>query len=126
MLSTLSALFPTPAAAQAAVQQLLAAGFTPDQLEVATSATLRAAHVAPPADTADAPAGPNSALVSVQADPGPAADRARALLTQCGGTDVHQQGGHAAPDPATGPDLAGDISLLRDDNNLDANGLTTH
>ena len=121
---TLDALFPTATDARIAVEQLMAAGFAEADIQVATRATLRAAHVALPAAAAEAPAGPDSALVSVRVAPGPAADQARELLARHGATDVRQPGGTPGG-PVAGPGLAGGIALLRDAPNLDANGLTT-
>ena len=75
---------------------------------------------------------PDSAVLTVNAATEAEADRARTLLDAHGAIDVYKQ---ARPADYTPPrpgrtddivDLEGSLSRLRDDDALDANGLTTH
>ncbi|WP_201978391.1 hypothetical protein [Hymenobacter rubidus] len=75
---------------------------------------------------------PDSAVLTVNTATAEEADRARTLLDANGAIDVYKQ----APNPAPqrpGPtvadkivDLEGSLSRVRDDDELDDNGLTTH
>ena len=74
-----------------------------------------------------AAAHPDSAVLTVNAATEEEADRARATLDLNGAIDVYKQATPAQP--ATGDDmvdLEGSLSRVRDDDELDANGLTTH
>ncbi len=73
---------------------------------------------------------PDGAVLTVAA-PEAAAGHARRILAACGALDVYQQAAPPAPGaPAPAPDelagLTAGLGRLRDDEELDANGLTTH
>lgn len=77
--------------------------------------------------------GPEHAVVTVETTTAEEADQARELLDRNGAVDVYKQRPLAASLPATNEvpatdevDLQGDLSRVRDDEELDANGLTTH
>jgi hypothetical protein len=159
MARTVVGMFDTTAQAQAAHDQLLAAGFERPQLRLATSQTLQAQHLPAPAAAAEpedlregfvrfftdlfagnenraddarahaAVAHADSAVLTVAAATEDQASRARALLAGSGAADVYKQ--PVPPASASGPaddvvDLEGGLSQVRDDEELDANGLTTH
>ena len=86
-------------------------------------------HDEDPSAYADA-AHADSAVVTVSATSASAADTARQLLDTSGAVDVYKQAARlreslTAGRPA-GIDLEGDLSRVRDHDELDANGLTTH
>ena len=74
----------------------------------------------------------DSAVLTVLAATEDHADRARATLAAHGAVDVYKQARRPSPDaPASGPvdtivDLEGSLFRVRDADDLDANGLTTH
>lgn len=73
---------------------------------------------------------PDSAVLAVKTATDEEAERARTTLTINGATDVYQQahtptGGPATPGP-DGIDLTGGLARVRDSDELDDNGLTTH
>ncbi|MCC3152266.1 hypothetical protein Q3A66_03295 [Hymenobacter sp. BT770] len=152
-------LFTSTLEAQAALEQLLAAGFERSQLNLATQDTLRAQHLtsdtATPTESvedgivrfftdlfagnenADAQAhiaasGPDTAVLTVNAATDEEAGRARTALNANGAIDVYRQAqspGNAAAGSTVEDDivdLEGSLSRVRDDDELDANGLTTH
>jgi hypothetical protein len=157
MSRTVVGLFPTAAAAQLARERLLGAGFASSALHLATSETLRAAHL--PAPEAEPPTEPlgtgfirfftdlfagnenaaadaqthaaathaDSAVLTVAAATEAEATRARQTLDAAGAVDVYKQ---AAPVSGGGADdvvdLEGRLGRVRDADDLDANGLTTH
>lgn len=155
MARTVVGLFASAPEAQAAIEQLLAAGFQRTNLNLATQDTLRAAHLpadpSPPTETfeegvvrffsdvfagsssADAQAHiaatrPDSAVVTANAATDDEATRARTILDTSGAVDVYKQAastGYVAPTDGI-VDLEGSLSRVRDDDELDANGLTTH
>ncbi|MBF9220914.1 hypothetical protein [Hymenobacter ruricola] len=161
MARTVVGLFNRASEAQAAAEQLLAAGFPGSALHLATSATLRAEHL--PAPTADAPdahiepmgtgfirfftdlfAGnenaaddaqahatathADSAVLTVRAATEDEANRARQTLDAAAAVDVYKQAAPSAPAGAADDvvDLEGSLGRVRDSDELDANGLTTH
>jgi hypothetical protein len=159
MSRTIVGLFNHVSAAQQASAQLLAVGFPQASLHLATSDTLRAAHLPAPAEATEAPAEPlgtgfirfftnlfagnenaaadaqahataahaDSAVLTVTAATEDEANRARQTLDQAGAVDVYKQAAPVAP--GTGDDvvdLEGSLSRVRDSDELDANGLTTH
>ena len=70
---------------------------------------------------------PDSAVLTVRAATEDEATRARQTLDQHGAIDVYKQAFPAAPGPADDiVDLEGRLGRVRDDDELDANGLTTH
>ncbi|MBD2720707.1 hypothetical protein [Hymenobacter armeniacus] len=155
MARTVVGLFHSATEAQRAVEQLLAAGFQRSALDLATQDTLRAAHLTPETDPPAEPLGTgfirfftnlfagnenadaqahisaaraDSAVVTVNAATEEEANRARQALDQCGAVDVYKQA-VAAPTSDSADDvvdLEGSLSRVRDDAELDANGLTTH
>ncbi|WP_210515793.1 hypothetical protein [Hymenobacter terricola] len=159
MARTVVGLFSSASEAQFAVEQLLTAGFTRTNINLATQATLQAANLpadtTPPTETfgeglarffADIFAGantddaqahlaathPDSAVVTVNTITEEEANRARTTLDTNGAVDVYKQGApasYAAPRPSPADaiiDLEGSLSRVRDDDELDDNGLTTH
>lgn len=155
MARTVVGLFNHAAEARQAFEQLLALGFRRASLQLATSDTLRAQHLPttaePPteplgagfirfftdlfvdnenADAAQAHAAathPDSAVLTVRAATEDEATRARQTLDQHGAIDVYKQACPAAPGLADDiVDLEGRLGRVRDDDELDANGLTTH
>lgn len=161
MARTVVGLFNSAAEAQHAIEQLLAAGFTRSNLNVATQDTLKAQHLPATADNstptesfeegivrfftnlfagnenADAQAhiaatGPDSAVVTATAATNGEAERARATLDANGAIDVYKQAQTPAPTPSQPSraddiiDLEGSLSRVRDSDELDDNGLTTH
>jgi len=156
MSRTVVGLFNTVSEAQHAIEQLLAAGFQRTNLHLATPDTLRAEHLpatetAPPIEplgtgfirfftdlfagneNADAQAHAaathaDSAVITINAATEDEAARARQTLDASGALDVYKQ---ARPAAASGSDddivdLEGSLGRVRDDDELDANGLTTH
>ncbi|MGY3087621.1 hypothetical protein ACVWYF_000647 [Hymenobacter sp. UYAg731] len=147
-------LFTSTSEAEFAVAQAQAAGLAPGSINLATRQTLQAQHLpdagapAEPFRTGvtrfftdlfsgstldDAPAyiaatGPEHAVVTIETATGEESELARAVLDRCGAVDVYKQrplSPTAAP-TAGGVDLEGDLDRVRDDEELDANGLTTH
>lgn len=155
MSQTVVGLFNSASEAQLATEQLLAAGFQRTNLNLATSDTLRAEHlptadVEPPtehlgtgfirfftdlfagnenagAEAHAAATHADSAVVTVNAATEEEAARARQTLDAHGAVDVYKQ---AAPGTSGSADdivdLEGSLSRVRDSDELDANGLTTH
>ena len=69
----------------------------------------------------------DSAVITVRAATEEAADRARLTLTQHGAVDVYKQATPMPPGPNDDViDLTGGLRRVRDNDELDANGLTTH
>ncbi|UOQ99652.1 hypothetical protein MUN81_09190 [Hymenobacter sp. 5317J-9] len=154
MARTVVGLFRSATEAQHAVEQLLTAGFQRAALDLATQDTLRAAHLTPEADPPTEPLGTgfirfftdlfagnenadaqahisaaraDSAVVTVSAATEEEANRARHVLDAHGAVDVYKQAVAApAGDADDIVDLEGSLSRVRDDAELDANGLTTH
>jgi len=154
MARTVVGLFTSPSEAEFATAQLRAAGFAGPAVQLATRETLRAQRLPGPEAAAEesfqdglvrffsdifsgtplddaqafiAPSGPDHAVVTVATTTPAEAERARQLLDRNGAIDVYKQ---RPLSPATaGPgeiDLEGDLGRVRDDEELDANGLTTH
>ena len=152
---TIVGLFNETAAARVAVEHLLEAGFAPDAINVATADTLRAQNIEVPENEVAADsfennivrffmevfAGdhddawtyakatrPNSAVVTVNAASPSGAERALTLLDKYGAVDVYKQAPNRAarPDSNNASNVNINISRMRDDDELDANGLTTH
>ena len=155
---TVVGLFNSTSEAQRATEQLLAAGFMPGSLRLATPDTLRAQHL--PAPVLDAPTDSlengvvrfftnlfsgnendaaqahaaathaDSAVLTAQAATEAEAEHARRLLDAAGAVDVYKQAAGSPTAAATRPndtvDLEGRLSRVRDADDLDANGLTTH
>ncbi|ALW85843.1 hypothetical protein AUC43_12515 [Hymenobacter sedentarius] len=152
-------LFTSSIEAQAAVEQLLAAGFERSQLNLATRDTLRGQHLttdaAAPTESVEdgvvrfftdlfagnenaeaqahiAASGPDSAVLTVNTATDEQAQRAGGALNANGAVDVYRQAqspGNAAASSAAEDDivdLEGSLSRVRDDDELDANGVTTH
>lgn len=148
-------LFTSASEAEFAAAQLRAAGFAGSAVQLATRETLRAQLLpgpeAPtetfqdgierffsgifsgqPLDDAAAyiaATGPDHAVITVDTTTAAEAEQARALLDRNGAIDVYQQRPlpPATAAPATADiDLEGDLGRVRDDEELDANGLTTH
>ena len=72
---------------------------------------------------------PDSAVITVNAATEAEADHARATLDANGAIDVYKQAPPAANSGGPADDtvgLAGGLGRVRDDEELDANGLTTH
>lgn len=71
---------------------------------------------------------PESAVVTVNAATDEEAERARAILDSGGAVDVYRQAQRAETDSGADNtiDLSSSLSHVRDDDQLDANGLTTH
>ena len=154
MAQTVVGLFNSTTEAQQAIEQLLASGFERSSLNLATQDTLRAQHIPEtnaPAEpfeegvvrfftnlfagneNADAQAHiaathATSAVLTVLAATDDHADRARTMLAAHGAVDVYKQAPRpAAPGSAdTIVDLEGSLFRVRDTDDLDANGLTTH
>jgi hypothetical protein len=152
---TVVGLFNSVSEAELAIEQLLAAGFPRTALHLATSATIQAAHLPSAAEPHIEPMGTgfirfftdlfadnendaaqahaaaahaDSAVVTVNAASEDEATHVRQLLDQHGAVDAYKQ---AAPAPAEGSDddvvdLEGSLGRVRDNEDLDANGLTTH
>lgn len=154
MARTVVGLFNSAADAQHAAEQLLAAGFQRTSLHLATQDTLRAQHLPAQTEPDTEPKGTgfirfftelfagdenaaaqahatashaDSAVLTVSAANEDEANRARQILDQHGAVDVYKQAAPTAPG-STGDvvDLEGSLSRVRDDDGLDANGLTTH
>ena len=156
MARTVVGLFTSPAEAEFATAQLRAAGFAGPAVQLATRETLRAQHLPGPEASAEesfqdgllrffsdifsgtplddaeayiAATGPDHAVVTVATSTPEEAESARQLLDRNGAIDVYKQ---HLPSPATTTpdasnlDLEGDLSRVRDDDELEANGLTTH
>ena len=75
--------------------------------------------------------GPDTAIITVETTTAAEAERARALLDRNGAVDVYKQRPFtsttgAGEAEASEIDLEGDLRRVRDDDELDANGLTTH
>ncbi|MDO7847181.1 hypothetical protein Q5H92_12485 [Hymenobacter sp. M29] len=73
--------------------------------------------------------GPDHAVVTANTATDEQADRARTILDSNGAIDVYKQAAPQAPNRAAGDDvvdLEGSLSRVRDDDELDDNGLTTH
>jgi hypothetical protein len=69
----------------------------------------------------------DSAVITVNAATEAEADRARQTLDQHGAVDVYKQATPGAAGPGDDTvDLAGGLRRVRDNDELDANGLTTH
>lgn len=155
MSRTVVGLFNSTSEAQHAIEQLLATGFQRTNLHLATPDTLRAEHLPatetePPVEplgtgfirfftdlfagneNAEAQAHADathadSAVITVNAATEDEADRARQLLDQHGAVDVYKQAKPGAAGPADDVvDLEGGLRRVRDNDELDANGLTTH
>ena len=155
MSRTVVGLFNSTSEAQHAIEQLLAAGFQRASLHLATPETLRAEHLPatetePPVEpmgtgfirfftdlfagneNADAQAHADathadSAVLTVTAATEDEANRARQALDQHGAVDVYKQAAPTVLGPGDeGVDLEGSLRRVRDTDELDANGLTTH
>lgn len=155
MSRTVVGLFNSTSEAQHAIEQLLATGFQRTNLHLATPETLRAEHLpatetAPPTEplgtgfirfftdlfagneNAEAQAHADathadSAVITVNAATEDEATRARQLLDAAGAVDVYKQATPGAAGPADDVvDLEGSLRRVRDSDELDANGLTTH
>jgi predicted SnoaL-like aldol condensation-catalyzing enzyme len=150
-LRTIVGLFNEASAAQVAVEHLLEAGFAPSAIKVATQETLRAQHLPTTETFAEgivrfftevftdhpydpkvyvAALRPSSAVVAVSVASDTGATRARTVLDTYGAVDVYKQaaaGTSPTADRAPGDiDLTGGLSRVRDADELDTNGLTTH
>ncbi|MET4072815.1 hypothetical protein [Hymenobacter sp. UYCo722] len=154
MVRTVVGLFTSPSEAEFATAQLRAAGFAESAVQLATRETLRAQHLpgtetpedsfqdglarffkdifsGKPLDDAEAhisATGPDHAVVTVATTTPAEAESARELLDRNGAIDVYKQR-PLTPATAIGAgelDLEGDLGRVRDDDELDANGLTTH
>jgi hypothetical protein len=147
-------LFTSASEAEFATAQLLAAGFAAPAVQLATRETLQAQHL-PGAEAPTesfqnsverffsdifsgtslddagayiAATGPEHAVITVETTTPAEADQARELLDRNGAIDVYKQR-PLPPAPAAGTggiDLEDDLGRVRDDDELDANGLTTH
>ncbi|MCI1187197.1 hypothetical protein MON38_07170 [Hymenobacter sp. DH14] len=155
MARTVVGLFTSVSEAEFAVAQLQAAGFAGPAVQLATRETLQAQHLpgleAPTETFQDgvvrffsnifsgtqlddaaahiAATGPEHAVITVDTTTAAEADQARELLDRNGAIDVYKQRPLAAATPtpdANEIDLEGDLGRVRDDEELDANGLTTH
>jgi hypothetical protein len=156
MARTVVGLFNSTPEAQRAIEQLLHIGFQRTNLHLATPDTLRAEHLPatetdPPieplgtgfirfftdlftgnenADAAQAHAAAthaDSAVITVNAATEDEANRARATLDTAGAVDVYKQASPQTDRSADDiVDLEGSLRRVRDDDELDANGLTTH
>lgn len=155
MARTVVGLFNSASEAQLATQQLLAIGFQHNALHLATQDTLRAEHLPTETEHPTEPLGTgfirfftdlfagnenadaqahaaathnDSAVVTVTATTEDEANRARQALDQAGAVDVYKQaaprGTGSAGDDVV--DLEGSLGRVRDSEELDANGLTTH
>ena len=152
MVRIIVGLFTSASEAAFAAAQAQAAGLAPDRINIATRETLESQNLpdagAPaepfregvtrffsglfsgnPLD--DAPAhlaaiGPEHAVVTVETATADEAELVRAVLERNGAVEVYQQR-PLTPTAAAGEiDLEGDLGRVRDDDGLDANGLTTH
>lgn len=147
-------LFNSASEAEFAAAQAQAAGLAPGSINIATQETLQAQNLpaaGAPADPFregvtqfftglfsgnqldDAPAhiaatGPEHAVVTIETATPEASELARTILDRCGAVDVYKQRPLAPIVPAmdSALDLEGDLARVRDDEELDANGLTTH
>lgn len=145
-------LFTSASEAEFAAAQAQAAGLASGSISVATQATLQAQHLpnaSAPAEPFregvtrfftdlfsgnqldDAPAhiaatGPEHAVVTIETATPEEAELARAVLDRNGAVDVYKQRPLAPTAGTGGIDLEGDLDRVRDDDELDANGLTTH
>ena len=147
-------LFTSTSEATFAVVQAQAAGLAPGSINIATQETLQAQHLpnasAPaepfregvtqffmdlfsgnPLDDAQAhiaAIGPEHAVVTIETATPEEAEQARTILDRCGAVDVYKQRPLAPTAPTTESelDLEGDLTRVRDNDELDANGLTTH
>ena len=147
-------LFTSASEAGFAAAQAQAAGLAPGSINIATQATLQAQHLpdasAPaqpfregvtrfftdlfsgsPLDDAQAhiaATGPEHAVVTIETATPEESELARTILDRCGAVDVYKQRPLAPTVPTMGSelDLEGDLDRVRDDEELDANGLTTH
>ena len=145
-------LFTSASEAEFAVAQAQAAGLAPGCINIATQETLQAQNL----PDAGAPAqpfresvtqfftdlfsgnqlddaqahiaaiGPDHAVVTVKTTTPEEAEQARAVLDRCGAVDVYKQHPLTPTAETGGVDLEGDLGRVRDDEELDANGLTTH
>ena len=149
-LRTIVGLFNEASAAQVAVEHLLAAGFAPTAIKVATQETLRAQHLPTTETFAEgivrfftevftdhpydpqvyvAALRPSSAVVAISVASDTGAARARTVLDTYGAVDVYHQAASSPPAANCAPgdiDLTGGLSRVRDTDDLDTNGLTTH
>jgi hypothetical protein len=147
-------LFPSSSEAEFAAGQLRAAGFADSAVQLATRETLQAQQLPgteAPADSFQdgvarffsgffngqllddaaahiAATGPDHAVVTVDTTTAAEVNQARELFDRNGAIDVYKQ--HSLT-PSTGKiqgeiDLEGDLDRVRDDDELDDNGLTTH
>ncbi|MDB5233137.1 MAG: hypothetical protein JWR44_130 [Hymenobacter sp.] len=148
-------LFNSATEAQHATEQLLAAGFQRSCFHLATQETLRAEGLAAATEPPTEPMGTgfirfftdlfagnenpddaqahlaashaDSAVLTVDAATEAEANRARQILDSCGAVEVYKQAMAAASGPADDVvDLEGSLTRVRDNDELDANGLTTH
>ena len=145
-------LFTSTSEAEFAVAQAQAAGLAPGSIRLATQETLQAQNL-PDAGTPAEPfresvtrfftdlfsgsqlddaqahiaaTGPEHAVVTIETATPEEAEQARAVLDRCGAVDVYKQR-PLVPTATEGEiDLEGDLGRVRDDEELDANGLTTH
>lgn len=155
MARTVVGLFTSASEAEFAAAQLRDAGFAGPAVQLATRETLHAQQLpgteAPSETFSDgvarffsglfssgqlddaaahiAATGPEHAVITVDTTTAAEAEQARELLDRNGAIDVYKQrplaAAMAAPDTSE-VDLEGDLSRVRDDEELDANGLTTH
>lgn len=149
-------LFTSASEATFAAAQAQAAGLAPGSIAIATQASLQAQHLPDAGAAAepffdsvtrfftdlfsgnqldDAPAyiaatGPDTAVLTIETATAEEAELARAVLDRNGAVDVYKQRPLSLT-PGTGGiqgeiDLEGDLRRVRDSDELDANGLTTH
>lgn len=149
-------LFTSASEATFAATQAQAAGFAPDSIAIATQASLQAQHLPDAGASTEpffdsvtrfftdlfsgnqlddaqayiAATGPDTAVLTIETATAEEAELARAVLDRNGAVDVYKQR-PLSPTTSTGEiqgeiDLEGDLSRVRDDDALDANGLTTH
>ncbi|WP_345057371.1 hypothetical protein [Hymenobacter glaciei] len=145
-------LFISASEAEFAAAQVQATGFAPDSINIATQETLQAQNL--PAQEAPtdslhagitrfftglfsssqlddanayiAATGPDYAVVTVETTTPEEAETARTILDRNGAVDVYKQRPLTPTTDTSDIDLEGDLSRVRDDDELDANGLTTH
>ena len=149
---TVVGLFTSASEAEFAAAQLLTIGFASPAVRVATRETLLAQDLTGLETPAEpfpdgvarffrgifsgnslddaaahtAATGPEHAVVTVETATPAEADQARALLDRNGAIDVYKQHPHGLTAGTSELDLEGDLGRVRDDDELDANGLTTH
>ncbi|MBH8556627.1 hypothetical protein [Hymenobacter negativus] len=145
-------LFTSASEAEFAATQAQAAGLAPGSIRIATQQTLQAQNLPDAGAPAEpfresvtrfftdlfsgnqlddaqahiAATGPEHAVVTIETNTPGEAEQARAVLDRCGAVDVYKQRPLVPTAPEGEIDLEGDLSRVRDDEELDANGLTTH